>query len=63
MGVMTRVLQCPSAVKRDAAIDLWMHEHSGELGSIARRWFEVMRACGDDVRDAIARWTSKRMRR
>jgi hypothetical protein len=25
-----------------------MHKHSGELGNIARRWFEVMRACGDD---------------
>ena len=24
-----------------------MHEHSGELGAIAQRWFEVMRGCGD----------------
>lgn len=30
-----------------------MHEHSGELGAIARRWFEVMRACGDDVRELL----------
>lgn len=30
-----------------------MHEHSGELGLIARRWFEVMRACGNDVRELL----------
>jgi hypothetical protein len=43
----------PSAVRRDPAIEAWMHEHSGELGSIAERWFEVMRACGDDVRELL----------
>ena len=30
-----------------------MREHSGPLGAIARRWFEVMRACGDDVRELL----------
>ena len=30
-----------------------MHKHSGELGVIAQRWFEVMRACGDDVRELL----------
>jgi hypothetical protein len=30
-----------------------MHKHSGELGAIAQRWFEVMRACGDDVRELL----------
>lgn len=30
-----------------------MHEHSGELGVIAQHWFEVMRACGDDVRELL----------
>lgn len=30
-----------------------MHEHPGELGAIARRWFEVMRACGNDVRELL----------
>jgi hypothetical protein len=41
------------AVKRDPAIEVWMHEHSGELGAIAQRWFEVMRDCGDDVREIL----------
>ena len=30
-----------------------MHAHSGELGAIAQRWFEVMRGCGDDVRELL----------
>jgi hypothetical protein len=30
-----------------------MNEHSGELGAIARHWFEVMRACGNDVRELL----------
>ena len=30
-----------------------MQEHSGELGTIAQRWFEVMRDCDDDVRELL----------
>lgn len=30
-----------------------MREHPGELGAIAERWFEVMRECGDDVRELL----------
>ena len=30
-----------------------MREHSNELGAIAQRWFEVMRDCGDDVRELL----------
>ena len=30
-----------------------MDEHSGELGANAQRWFEVMRACGEDVRELL----------
>ncbi len=30
-----------------------MHEHAGELGAIAQRWFEAMRDCGDDVRELL----------
>jgi hypothetical protein len=30
-----------------------MHKHAGRLGVIAQRWFEVMRACGDDVRELL----------
>jgi hypothetical protein len=50
---MIRLLRFPSSVKRDPAIEIWMQEHSGELGIIAQRWFEVMRACGADVRELL----------
>ena len=50
---MSQLFLFPTAVKRDPAIEVWMREHSGELGDIARRWFEVMRACGDDVRELL----------
>jgi len=50
---VSQLLRFPSSVKRDPAIEAWMADHSGELGAIARRWFEVMRDCGDDVRELL----------
>lgn len=50
---MNRLMRFPAAVKRDPAIENWMREHSDELGAIARRWFEAMRGCGDDVRELL----------
>jgi hypothetical protein len=50
---MSQLMRFPAAVRRDFAIDRWMREHSDELGAIAHRWFEVMRSCGDDVRELL----------
>jgi len=30
-----------------------MKERQGELGEIAREWFEAMRGCGDEVREVL----------
>jgi hypothetical protein len=49
----TDILRFNGAVERDPAIDAWMKEHAGELGDIARRWFEAMRHCGDEVRELL----------
>lgn len=49
----TDLLRFNGAVERDPTIGLWMREHAGELGSIARRWFDVMRKCGDEVRELL----------
>jgi hypothetical protein len=49
----TELLRFNSAVERDPAIDAWMKEHAGELGTIAHRWFEVMRKCGDEFRELL----------
>src|SRR6516162_977778 len=51
--VMSQLMRFPSAVRRDCDIEAWMREHDDELGAIAGRWFEVMRACGDDVRELL----------
>jgi hypothetical protein len=51
--VRTELLRFNGAVERDPAIDAWMKEHDGELGVIARQWFEVMRRCGDEVRELL----------
>src|ERR1700735_405194 len=47
------LLRFDGAVERDPAIDAWMKKHRGELGAIAREWFEVMRRCGDEVREIL----------
>ena len=46
-------LRFNGAVERDPAIDAWMAEHAGELGAIAQHWFDVMRQCGDEVRELL----------
>ena len=47
------LLRFNGAVERDPAIDAWMKDHAGELGTIAHTWFEVMRSCGDEVRELL----------
>jgi hypothetical protein len=49
----TELLRFNGAVERDHAIDAWMEQQDGRLGPIASQWFEVMRRCGDEVRELI----------
>jgi hypothetical protein len=50
---MSQLLRFPGSVKRDPAIEAWLNDHADELGLIARRWFEVMRECGGEVRELL----------
>ena len=43
----------PDAVPWDPEVESWLDEAPGELGGIARHWFGVLRACGDDVREIL----------
>jgi hypothetical protein len=49
----TGLLRFNGTIERDPAIDAWMKERAGELGAIAQHWFEVMRKCGDEVRELL----------
>jgi len=49
----TELLRFDGGVERDPAVDAWMKKHAGELGAIAKKWFEVMRKCGDEVRELM----------
>ena len=51
--IRERLFEFPAAVRRDAAVDGWFEARPTELGVIARRWFDVMRSCGDDVRELL----------
>jgi hypothetical protein len=49
----TQLLRFSGVVARDPAIESWMRQHAGALGSIARHWFGAMRRCGTDVREVL----------
>ena len=50
---MSNLFRLPASVKRAPSIDTWMRQQPDELGEIAKRWFDVMRRCGDDVREVL----------
>ena len=51
--MICQLMRFPSAVRRTPNIEAWIREQDDELGAIAQRWFEVMRSCGDDVRELL----------
>ncbi|MEZ5292819.1 MAG: DUF1801 domain-containing protein [Vicinamibacterales bacterium] len=50
---MTRLMRFETATTKDPAVRAWFTEQPPDLAAIARRWFEVMRGCGDDVRELL----------
>jgi hypothetical protein len=50
---MSALFRLAGAVRREPAIEAWFLEQPEELGAIARQWFDVMRACGADVREIV----------
>lgn len=47
------LLRFDGAVARDPQVEAWLDARPGELGAFARRWFEEMRRCGDEVRELV----------
>ena len=50
---MPRLFRFPSAQRRDPAVEAWLWTRGGDAGVLARRWFERLRVCGDDVREVM----------
>jgi len=51
-SLLSEILRFPGGLRHDSTIDEWFASR-GALGAVARTWFEVMRACGDDVRELL----------
>jgi hypothetical protein len=50
---MRPLFRLDDTAERHPAVALWFDTHQGPLGGIARRWFEALRRCGDDVREVL----------
>ena len=50
---MRALFRVVGAAEHDPAVESWWDEHPGPLGAMARRWFEAIRQCGNDVREVL----------
>jgi hypothetical protein len=50
---MSNLFRFASAARRDPSVDAWFARPDDELRQLARRWFEEMRGCGEDVRELL----------
>ncbi|AGH51343.1 hypothetical protein G432_18125 [Sphingomonas sp. MM-1] len=50
---MNQLFRLSGAVSRDPNVDPWFAAGADELRSLARLWFDRMRACGPDVRELL----------
>lgn len=51
--VRTELFRLNATLRRDPAVERWLAENPGELGALARDWFEALRECGDEVREVM----------
>ena len=51
--IREQLFEFPSAVECDPAVNAWFQDRPHELRTIARYWFDVMRRCGEDVRELL----------
>ena len=50
---MSRILRFSGTAARHPGVTAWWREQPEDLSAIARKWFDVMRNCGDDVREVL----------
>jgi hypothetical protein len=50
---MRPLFRLEGTAKRHPAVALWFDNRPGPLGALARRWFEALRQCGDDIGEVL----------
>ncbi len=50
---MNGLFRFAAAKKQDPAVVAWLHSRGGEVGNLARLWFEVLRQSGADVQEVL----------
>jgi len=50
---MRPLFRLTGMARRHPAVARWLDDHHDPLGIVARRWFETLRACGDDVTETL----------
>lgn len=50
---MSRLFHLSGGEVRHPEVERWFRAHDDALGAIALRWFDVARACGEDVRELL----------
>ncbi len=50
---MDQLFRLAGGVERDPAVEAWFELQPPMLGGLAREWFDVLRACGADVRELM----------
>jgi hypothetical protein len=53
LGARDELFRLSGARKRDPAVELWLSGEPAELRSLARTWFQLMRKCGNDVKELM----------
>jgi hypothetical protein len=50
---MRALFHLDDTAERHPSVDRWLDDQHGPLGTMAQRWFEAIRHCGDDVREVL----------
>lgn len=50
---MSGLFRFKSAVPRDPEVEAWFSRGDDGLRTVAKTWFDVMRGCGEDVRELV----------
>ena len=50
---MTKLFTLPGGLRRDPEVEAWFLDREGRFAEITRSWFDIIRDCGDDVRELL----------